>query len=148
MLLELLQHVLRIDARIAIVEPGDEAERDEVVLGAVNPGAAVLVESKRVAHGVDDFARSDAAGRQLPQFLHADAVGLRIAFAIELEAVDELLGQRAARAFGKDDDLGLQVVAGLEVGFLLAILVHALVVGAHADDAPASQTAARSRRIR
>ena len=78
---------------------------------------------------------SDAPGGHLPQFLDADAVGLRIAFAIELEASDQLLGQRAARAFGENDDLGLQVVARLEVRFLLAVLVDALVVGAHAADA-------------
>ena len=135
MLLELLQHVLRIDAGIAIVEAGDEAERDQVVLGAVDPGAAVLVEGERIAHGVDHFAGCDTPGRQFPQLLHADAVGLRIAVAVELESADELLGQRAARALGKNDDLGLQIVAGLEVGFLLAVLVHAFVVGAHARHA-------------
>ena len=78
---------------------------------------------------------SDASRRQLPQLLHAHAVGLRIALAVELEAADELLGQRAARAFGEDDHLGLQIVAGLEVGFLLAVLVHAFVVGADAGHA-------------
>ena len=118
-----------------VVESGHEAERDDVVLRAVNPRAAILIEGQRVAHGVDHFARSDAPRRQLPQFLNADTVGLWIAFAVELEAPDELLGQRAARAFGKDHDLRLQIVARLEVRFLLADLVYTFVVGAHAAHA-------------
>ena len=79
MLLEFLQHTLRIEARIGIVEPGDEAERDHVVFAAVNPGAAVFLRGQRPAHGVDDFAGRDAAGGDFPQFLDALSVGLRVA---------------------------------------------------------------------
>src|SRR5690348_15806196 len=42
MLFEILQHVLRIEARVGIIEAGDEAERNDVVLAAVNPGAAIF----------------------------------------------------------------------------------------------------------
>src|SRR5205085_2643884 len=81
----------------------------------------------------DNFAGSDAAGGQLPQLFDPDAIGLRVAVTIKLEAADELLGQRAARAFGQDRDLGAQVVAGLEVSLLLAIFVDAFIVGSHAS---------------
>ena len=122
MLLELLQHVLRIEPRVGIIEPGDKAERDDVIFAAINPRPAVFVRGQRPAHGVNHFARRDASGGHLPEFLHAHAVGLRIAITVEIEALDELLGQRAARALGQDHDLGIQVVAGLEVGFRLVLL--------------------------
>src|ERR1700678_2415480 len=127
--------MLRIDARIAVVESGDKAERDDVIFRSVNPRAAVLAKGERIAHGVDDLAGSDAARRNFPELLYADPIGLRVAFAIELEASDKLLGQRAARAFGQNHDLRLQVVAGLEIRFLLTAFVDTFVVGAHAGDA-------------
>ena len=66
MLLEILQHVLRIEARVEIVEPGDETERDDVVPAAVDPGPTIFFRSERPPHGVDDFTASDAARRQFP----------------------------------------------------------------------------------
>ena len=78
MLFEILQHALRVEARVGIVEAGDEAERDHVVFAAVNPRAAVFLGGKRPAHGVDDFAGCDAARREFPEFFHADAIGLRV----------------------------------------------------------------------
>ena len=54
---------------------------------------------------------------------------------IKIKLRDELLGQRAARALGENHDLGLQVVARLEIRFRLVLFVHALVVGADASDA-------------
>ena len=72
-----------------------------------------------------------------PEFLDALPVGLRVAVTIQSKARDELLGQRAARAFGKNHYLGLQIVARLEVRFGLVLLVHTLVVGANAGDAVA-----------
>ena len=85
--LELLQHALRIETRVGIVEPGDEAERDHIVLAAVNPGAAVFLRGQRPAHGVNHFAGSDAAGGNFPQFLYALAVGLRVAISVEIETL-------------------------------------------------------------
>ena len=48
------------------------------------------------------------------------------------------------RAFGKHDDLRLDVVARLEIRFLLVLFVDALVVGADADDAIAVEKQFRS----
>src|SRR5205823_6255908 len=42
--------------------------------------------------------------------------------------------ERTARAFGEDDTLRAQVISGLEIGFLLVVLVHTFVVSADADD--------------
>ena len=69
-----------------------------------------------------------------PQFLDADAVGLRILAGVELEALDHLLAQVAAAAFGEDGVLGMQFHAELEVLGGLAFLVDAHVAGGHALD--------------
>src|SRR5579859_2214063 len=135
MSLEGLQDVMRIEARVFIVESRYETEGDDVVFAAVDPCAAVLVTGERPAQRVDHFAGGDASWRQLPQFLYTNAVGLRIAVFVELEASDELLGERSTSTLGEDRDFSSQVVAGLEIRFGLILLVEALVVGANANHA-------------
>ncbi len=137
MFLEFLQHALRVEARIWIIESGNEPERDDIVFTAVNPRASVFFRGERPAHRVDDFARRDAAGGNFPEFFHADAVSLRVGIFREIEFVYELLGQRSARAFGENDDLGVQVVTRFEVGFLVTLFVDTFVVGADACHAVA-----------
>ena len=135
MFLEYLQHALHVEAGIGIGEAGHEAKGNNVVLATIDPGSAVFFRSQRPAHGVDYFAFGNPAGWNLPQFLHAYAISLRIAIFIEIEAGNELLGQRTAWAFSKDRDFGLQVITGLEIRFPLVLLVHTLVVGAHSGHA-------------
>ncbi len=79
MLLEVLQNVLRIKPRIGIIEAGHEAERNNVVLASVDPGAAILFRRQRPAHRIDHFARRDASRRNFPQLFNALAISLRIA---------------------------------------------------------------------
>ena len=117
-------------------------------LRAVNPRAAVFFRGQRIAHGVDDFARLNAARGHFPQLFHADAIGLRVAVFHQIELLDELLGQRSARAFGEHDDFRFHVIAGLEIRFLLVLFVDALVVGAHAGDAIAVVEQFRSGKAR
>src|SRR5262249_18848039 len=124
------------EARVAIIEPGYKTEGNDVVFGTVNPGTAILVEGEWIAHGVDDFAGSNAAGGNFPELLYAHAVSLRVACLVQLEASDELLSQRAARAFGEDHYFRAKVVAGFKVTLLFAALVHAFVVGTHSNDSP------------
>jgi len=95
------------------------------------------VRSQRPAHGVDDFAGADAAGRNFPEFFYADAVGLRVGVLIQIKVLDQLLGERSAWAFGENDDLGLEIVARLEVRFRMSFFVDALIVGANASHAVA-----------
>ena len=52
-------------------------------------------------------------GVDLPDFLHAEAELLRLAAFGEVVFGDELLGQRAARAFGEEDVLAAQLHARL-----------------------------------
>ena len=50
----------------------------------------------------------------------------------QMEALDQLFGARAARALSQDGDLRVKIVAGLKVGFRVPLLIHPLVIGAHA----------------
>src|SRR5207302_9822492 len=98
MLLEVLQHVLRIEPRISVVEPGYKSERYDVIFRAVNPGAAVFFRRKRPAHGVDDFSGRHAASGNFPKLFYADAVRLRVRILRQIELLNQVLGQRSARA--------------------------------------------------
>src|SRR6185312_9917210 len=49
-----------------------------------------------------DESRFDAARGQLPQFLEPQPIGLRARAGVQPEALHELLGNAAARAFGDD----------------------------------------------
>src|SRR5689334_23649092 len=128
MFLELLQHVLGVEARVSIVEPSHKSKRNNVVFRAVNPSAAIFMKRQRVAHGVNDFAGGNAAGGNFPEFLYTHPVRLRVARLIELETSDQLLGKRAACALGENNNLGAQIVSGLEVAFLLAALIDTFIV--------------------
>ena len=70
----------------------------------------------------------------LPQFLDADAVFLRLASFVELVFGDELLGQRAARAFGEQSVFAAQLHAARKGILRLAVAADAHVAGGDADD--------------
>ena len=82
---------------------------------------------------MSDKAGINAAGLHIPQFLDADAVDLRIQ-AVELQLADEIFCERAAGAFGEHSDFGAKLVAGREVIFRFAVLIHAFVFGEDARD--------------
>ena len=132
--LKSLQNALRIKPRVLIVKAGDVTERDDVVFRSINPAAAVFLGGERPAHGVDDLAFFDGAGRNLPQLFHPDAVDLRVAALLQIVSGDKLLGQRSTRAFGQYGNFRFQVVTGLEVRLLLVLLVYAFIVGANAGN--------------
>ena len=73
-----------------------------------------------------------ALGVDLPHFLDAQAVGLRVLAVVELVLGDELAAEVAARAFGKDRVLAVQLHAQLEVLGRFAVLADAHVAGGHA----------------
>src|SRR6185312_3290737 len=110
------------------------AERDAIAIQVVHEAAAISMRIGGPAEAVHDPARRDPAGRQLPQFLDADRVTLRVAVGIEPEALDQLLGQAAACAFGEHGDLRLDVDAFGIAGFVRAVLRHAHVADTHAGD--------------
>ncbi len=119
---------------VRIVEPDHESQHQLVVLGVIEERAAVGVRVQRPAGGVQHMAGPVLGRVDLPQFLQADAVALRVAAGVELEALDQLLAQVATRALGEDRVLGVQLHADLEAVVRLAVLAHAHVAGGHALD--------------
>ena len=93
MLFELIEEPVRIGEGIVIIQPDDETDVEQVVLHPVNEPSAEGVVRQRVTERVHHGAWFDAPFRQLPYFLHPDRVNLRIAAFIEIELLDQLLGQ-------------------------------------------------------
>src|SRR5581483_7769210 len=87
------------------------------------------------ARGVHHRARLDSARGNLPQFLYPECVRLRITVSVESLTRDQLLGQRAARSFGKNRQLGANVVARLIVTLSLAVAIDPFIIRAHATNA-------------
>src|SRR5262249_30426201 len=134
MLFELIEEPVWIGERIVIIQSDDEADVEQIVLHPVNESAAERVVGQGVTERVHHGTRFDAPFRQLPDLFHPDRVNLRIAAFIEIKPPDQLLGQRAARAFAEHGHFGEDVGAGLIILLRLAVLADALVAGAHADD--------------
>ena len=70
----------------------------------------------------------------LPQFLDADPVGLRIAAFAQIEFGPQVLGQRTAAAFGKNRLPGVQFHPRLKAVRRLPVLAQPHVAGSHALD--------------
>jgi len=75
-------------------------------------------------------------GGQLPELLVAEREGLRAVSPGELEAGDQLLRDRAARAFGQHGERRLDVHSGSEIRTRLAVAGPPHVADAHAFDCP------------
>src|SRR5689334_25354693 len=98
MRLERLHHVMGIESWILIFESHNETQGDDVIFAAVNPCPTIFLTCERPSCRVDHFSRCDPPRGQLPEFLYANAVGLRIAFLVESEASNQLLRQRSTSA--------------------------------------------------
>ena len=93
MCLETLEFFEGRKVGVLVVEVDDEADRDLVVLEMVEEGTTPRVRLQRPAERVLDQPRLVLFGRDLPQFLEADAEFLRLASIREVEFGDQLLGQ-------------------------------------------------------
>ena len=133
-MLELLEGFEGTETRIAVVEPGDEADVGAVVVEVIEEAAAVGARVERPADAVLHEAGLHAARRQLPQLLHAERIDLRIAVGVELVALDEHLGQAAPAAFGDHGEPRVHFGAGRVVGPRAAVVLHAHVADLHAGD--------------
>ncbi len=133
--LEALKLLERVEIRVLVVEPDDEADRDLAVLEVIEERAAIGRAVERPADRVHDEPGLMARGIDLPQLLEAETIGLRPAVAAQVEARDEKLGERAAAALGEQRLLGAQLDAGLEIGGRVAVLADAVRAGRDAGDA-------------
>ena len=116
MRLEALELVEGRQGGVLVVQVDHEAHRDEVVLHAVEERAAAGAVAERPSEGMLHEPGPMRRGRHLPQLLEADAVFLRIASLVELEAADQALGERAARPLGDEHIFGPKLHAA-RVGF-------------------------------
>ena len=107
-----------------------------MVAHAIDPTSAVFARIERPAQHVRNVAGGDATRLHVPQFLDTDGIDLRVQ-AVEMEVIDEIFSQRAARAFCENRNFGVQLVARCEILFWFPAFVEALVVGDHACDAVA-----------
>src|SRR6478752_1478979 len=96
MRLEALELVEGRERRVLIVQMHDEADGDEIVVEMVEEGAAARAVVERPAEGMLDAALVEFLRLDLPEFLQADAVFLRLAPLVESELPDGDLGERAA----------------------------------------------------
>src|SRR2546422_10682779 len=97
--LEELEGVVRVEARVLVINPSHQADRDAGVRQSIDEPAAELSRRQRPAGGVDDLPACNAPGGNFPELLDSRRVHLRVTPALETHAFDQLLGQRAARPF-------------------------------------------------
>jgi hypothetical protein len=145
--LEPLQVTVRVAGGIARVQAGDESDRPVRVVDAVDERAAERLGRERPVHRVDHAAFLHAARWHLPEFLHAGRVHLRILADRKPEGRVELLRERAARTLAQHGRLGVADRTGLIVGFLLAVLVDALVADLHTQNSSAFDQRLRGRHL-
>src|SRR3990172_9115782 len=100
----------------------------------IEEGAAAGFILQRPAHSVLDEAWFVLCGRNLPKFFQADAVFLWSALRVQAKFPDQLLGERAASAFGKERVFAAERDAGRVAVLVPAILGHAHVAGDDAFD--------------
>src|SRR3546814_13092909 len=86
----------RGDMRVAIVEPGHEAERDLPVRLMIEEAAAIGILVQRPTLGVDHPALRVFLGVDVPQFLDAQAIDMRFAIGVERALRLQHLGQMPA----------------------------------------------------
>ena len=132
--LEPLELLERGEVGVLVVEVDDEADRDLVVLKVIEERAAAGLVVERPAEAVLNEARAVLGRVDLPQLLDADAELRHVGIRIEIEAGDQLLGERSAHAFGDEDILAAQLHAAGEVGIGLAVAADAHVAGGDADN--------------
>ena len=134
MRLEALEFFVRREIRVLVVQMNDEADGDQVVSVVIEERAAAGCIVERPAEGMLCktglvFLRID-----LPKLFQSDAEFRRLGILVEREAVDQRLGQAAARAFGEQRVFGAQLHAAGEGVFRLALAVDAHVAGGNAKD--------------
>ena len=136
MCLELLKSLMRIQPRIEIIQPNNESDRDAAIGHVVNESAAEFFIAQWPTHRVNHAAAGLLFLWDVPDFFHSDCVDLWIPVSIEMECLDQLLGQGTARTLSQNRDLLPDVNAGFEVAFLVALLVDAFTACLHAGAFP------------
>src|SRR5437899_6123485 len=136
MCLELLKSLMRIQPRIEIIQPNNESDRDAAIGHVVNESAAEFFIAQWPTHRVNHAAAGLLFLWDVPDFFHSNCVDLWIPVSIEMECLDQLLGQGTARTLSQNRDLRPDVNAGSEVASLVALIVDASIASLPAGDFP------------
>src|SRR5215475_3618898 len=134
MRLELLKSVMRIKPGIEIVQADNQSYRDTPTRHVVDEPAPELLVPERPTHRVNDTTAGLLLIRDVPDFLDADGVDLRIPVGIQIELTNELLGQRSTGPFGQNGYPGTDIDTWFKVRFGFSGFVRALVPGSNTDD--------------
>lgn len=116
MVLQALEFVEGRQVRVGIGQVDDQADYHLVVFQVVKERATGVVlghHIQRPASGMHHQALLVLGWVDFPDFLQADAVVLHVGFAVEVEALDQLLADMATAAFGEQGVLGAQFHAGV-----------------------------------
>ncbi len=131
--LEALEFIERRQESVAVGQVDDQADHHLVVFQVIKEratGVLVAHDVQRPTGGVDDQAWLVLGRVDFPDFLEADAVVLGVSVAVQFEALDQLLADVAAAAFGEQRVLAAQFHAGgVDAFFRIAFAVDAEVTG-------------------
>ena len=128
MLFPALKFLERIEVRVAIAKADDEAQRHLATRLMIEEPTAISV-GQRPALAMDHQPRLMQRGIDVPQFLHAQAIDLRLAVRVQRELALQDLGQMPTRPFGKEGIFGVEFEAGLIIALMLAFAIDAHVAG-------------------
>src|SRR5215475_4305940 len=134
MSLELLKSFVLIEPGVEIVQANNQSYRDTPIRHVVDESAAELLVPQRPSHRVNDTTAGLLLIRDIPDFLDADGVDLRIPIGIQIELTNELLGQRSTGPLGQYGYPDADIDTGLKVRFGFSGFVRALVAGSNADN--------------
>jgi hypothetical protein len=135
MRLEALEFLVRRQVRVLVAKADHEADGNLVVLQVIEEAAAVGRRHPSASRRCARPGRPVLVGLDFPQFLEADAVGLRVGVASSANfSIEELLAEMAAAAFGEEGVFAEQFHAHLEVRAFRAIVQAAHVAGGDAAD--------------
>src|SRR5581483_3199673 len=137
MRLQLLQQIVNRELGVAVVEPDDHPDRDELIAHRIDERAAelavALAGAQRPPHRVHDAVERL---RDLPHLLHAERPHLRV-LAAQPEPLECSAREMTLRALRENRHARSDVGPRLEVPELLPRPAAAAIARAHADDAAA-----------
>ena len=128
-----LQFFERRQIGIGIIEPDNKTQGDLVVSLMIQKSAAIGIR-QWPALAVNNAARRMLLRRNVPQFLKADAINLRLAILIEPKLRLEQFRKMSANTFGKERVFGVQLHPWHIIVFVAAIARNAHVASCYALD--------------
>ena len=134
MCLVALEFLVRRQVWILVGEADHITDRYLVVFQVIQERSAISLAVQRPTGSVNDQSRLMLGRIDIPQFLDADTVGLRVLVLVQVIFVHQLLAQVAAGTFGKQRVFGVQFHPELEGGGWFAIATNAHIAGGDTFD--------------